>query len=275
MKKIALSQFTLAVVLCITSCNDETKPALPKETVLSKVFQDNKLELEYQYNSNKQLEQIRDFELLTGQLNYFSKFEYDTRGFLQNLTSYDASGKATSTSQYLKDSDGKFISSEFITLIGADSGKVVHRHKYQYNKAGHISKQAWHNADTDAEESYTAFFYYPSGNLERYEYYWTVNPSPKKSYEVRYVPDGQPLPESISERRGYPINFDLFRLVADKIEYELFDTALGTTSEYQEVISNRIYNSRGFITEQTITYKYILPEKPDKVINMKYEYIEI
>lgn len=262
-------------VLCITACKDDPGPSLSGETVLNKEFLDGILESEYEYNSDKQLERILEYDLSTGQLDYFVKFEYDTKGYLQNHIVCDADGKATSRTQYQKDSDGKFTGSELMTLTGVDSGKVIYRYTYEYNNEGYVSKQTWHDPDTNVEESYSVYFYYPNGNLERYEYYGKVAPTPEKFFEVRYSPAGQALPESISKRRGYPMNFDLYPLVAEQIQYEIFDTPQEPSSEYHELITGRIYNSEGFVTEQIVTYKYILPAEPDEVIKMNYEYITI
>lgn len=276
MKKIFLKTgIVLFMVPCVLSCKDDPGPSLATETVLSKVFVDGELEKEYLYNSDKQLDQIREYDGPTGQLKHYTKFEYDARGDLQNEISYNADGKVTGRNEYLKDSDGKFISSERVTLTGADSGKVITRHTYEYDEEGYISKQTWLDLDTQEEESYRAFFYHANGNLKSYEYYWSLIPTPEKAFEVRYRPEGRPLPESISKQRGYPINLSLYLLVAEQIEYETFDTALATTGEYHELISGRIYDNEGFVTEQTITYKYLLPVKPDEVVKMNYEYIKI
>lgn len=262
-------------VLCATACNDDPGLSLPTETVLSKVFLDGKLESEYVYNSDRQLERILQYDGSNGQLKNYVKFEYDTRGNLQRHISCNADGKATSMTQYLKDADGKFVSSEFMTLSGTDSGKVIYRHTYEYNSDGYVSKETWNDPDTDEEESYRTYSYYPNGNLEQYEYYWMLVPAPEKAFEVRYSPAGRPLPESLSWRRGYPLNFSLYLLVAEQIQYETFDTALEPTGEYHQVITGRTYNNEGFVTGQVMTYKYILPAKPDEVVKMNYEYLKI
>ena len=276
MKKTSFQlSFMLLTILCITACKDDSEPSLPKEMVLSKVFRDGKLELGYRYNANQQLEQIREYNKSTGLMSYYSEFQYDTRGFLQNEISYDAEEKPTSNKKYLKNNSGQFLSCELIPLTGADSGKVTIRYKYEYNNEGYISKESWYDPETDTEDSYRQYYYYPNGNLEHYEYYWTLVPSPEKAFEVRYSSASQVLPENISKHRGYPINFNLHLFVAEKIEYKTLDSGLGPASEYHELISDRVYNSQGLITEQTITTSYIFPEQPDNVVHMMYEYDEI
>jgi len=257
------------------SCKDDPAPSVSVETVLSKVFVDGQLEREYKYNSGKQLEQMLQYKTTTGQLTSYVEFEYDTRGFLQNETAYNSDGKPTGRTQYLKDADGRFISSEYRPLVGTDSGKVTSRKTFEYNEKGLISKQAWNDPDTQEEESYQVYFYFPNGNLERYEYFWTVAPVPEKAVEASYSPAGQPLPESLSRLMASPINLSLYNFVAEKIEYEIFDTALASAAEYHELITDRVYDNDGFVTEQTITSKYIAPASPDDVIKMTYEYKKI
>ena len=275
MKKTSFLLSFMFIVICITACKDDSEPALPKEMVLSKVFRDGKLELEYRYNADKQLEQIREYDKSTGLLDYYNEFQYDTRGFLQNEITYNADEKPTSTKKYLKNNNGQFVSSEFIPLTGADSGKVTTRHEFEYNKEGYISKHSWIDPETDTEESFQSFYYYPNGNLEYYEYYLALEPSPEKVSEVRYSPASQLLPENIGKRGGYPINFDLLLLVAEEIKYKILDSAWGPASEYHELISDRVYNGQGLVIEQTMTYKYILPEKPEQIIYFTFEYMEI
>lgn len=276
MKSILNAMFAaLVAVLCTIACADDPAASPPTETVLSKKFHDGKLVSEYEYNSDKQLERILEYDDSNGELKHYTKFEYDTRGYLQTHIAVNADGEATSKTQYLKDTDGKLIGSDLVILTGTDSGKVVSRHKFEYNEEGYVRTDTWLDLDTDEEESYREFFYYPNGNLERYEYYGTVVPVPEKDFEVRYSPAGRPLPESLSVRKAYPINLSLYLLVAEQIQYETFDTTLGTVGEHHELISDRVYDDEGFVIEQTVTYKYILPVKPDEVVKMNFEYKKI
>ncbi len=277
-KNYKLLTAAVLILIGIVSCKNDPEPSLPeevKETVLSKVFVDGKLEQEFLYNADGHLAQIDVYNLTTGEVSFSTQFEYDNSGLLQNEISLNAEGKPTSHKLYTKNADGEFVSSQFKVLTGTDSGKVTIINKFQYNEAGLLSKESWHDPETEVEESYRSYSYYANGNLERSEYYWGANPETKKTYEVRYSPAGQALPESISKRRGYPVHFTLYMLVAEKIESENFDTPISNPYESHQVISDRIFNEEGLVTKQTVTYKYILPEKPDEVIEMMYEYIEI
>lgn len=160
-------------------------------------------------------------------------------------------------------------------LTGADSGKITIRHRYEYNAEGHISKEAWHDPITDAEESYRIYFYYPNGNLAHYEYYWTLSPSPEKAWKVHYSPAGTPLPPSLYKHRGYIINFSLYELVAEEIQTSVFDTPYGIEGEFLQRISGRTYNDQGFVTEQVVTDIDIPSGNSKEVLKMTYEYIEI
>lgn len=277
-KNYELLTTAVLILIGIASCKNDPEP-LPleevKETVLSKVFVDGKLEQEFLYNADKQLAQIDVYNLTTGVISFSTQFEYDNSGLLQKEISLNAEGKPTSHKQYTKNADGEFVSSQFKVLTGADSGKVTILNKFFYNEAGLLNKESWHDPETEEEESYRTYLYYPNGNLERSEYYWGANLETEKTYEVRYSPAGNALPESISRRRGYPVHFTLYMLVAEKIESENFDTPVSTPYESHQVISDRVFNEEGLVTKQTVTHKHILPEKPDEVVEMMYEYIEI
>ena len=179
------------------------------ETVLSMVFQNGKLASEYLYNSDSRLERINQYDPATGQLLNFVAFDYNNRGYVERRTGHTIGGKATSELVFFNDSNGKPISSELRPLTGADSGKMTIRYRYEYNAEGYISKEAWHDPITDAEDSYRLYFYYPNGTLEHYEYYCTLNPTPEKAWELHYLPAGRPLPQSLYKHKGYDISFSL------------------------------------------------------------------
>lgn len=266
----------IGVMVCIhLSCKKSGQDPAPTETVLGKVFRNGQLQSEYVYNSAKQLEKINQYQVSTGQLQSTVSFHYDNAGRVEQQTNYNAAGKPSSKLTYAADNAGKPLSGEFRALIGPDSGKVTIRYKYEHNKAGLISKEAWHNPITDKEESYRLYFYYPNGNLERYEYYWTLTPTPEIAWEVHYSAARNPVPPSLFERKGYVINFSLYELVAEEIETITFDTPLSNASKYFQQISDRKYNSQGFVTAQTMTTFSMESKTPIEVVEMTYQYSEI
>lgn len=272
MRKTFFAMLCTMISACLISCNDDAGPA--GEIVLSKTYFDGVLETEYVYE-NRRLAVTRSYNISTGDLQGYTAFEYDSRGFLESSTYFNATGEPTSKRVYLKNGDGSFTQEDVIKLSGANAGEVTTRFRYEYNKAGYISKRSRHDPETDKEESYSTFFYYENGNRERYERYSTVSAIAEKELEVRYAATARVLPESISKRSGYPINFELDLLATEQIVYEFFDTGQGPAWEYHEVVSGRTLDEKGFITGQTITYKYITPESPDEVFVRKYEYEEI
>ena len=266
----------IGVMVCIhPSCKKSGPNPAPTETVLSKVFRNGQLQSEYVYDAAKRLEKINQYQVSTGQLQSTVSFHYDNAGRVERQTNYNAAGKPSSELIYAFDDAGKPLSGEFRALIGPDSGKVTIRYKYEHNKAGLISKEAWHNPITDKEESYRLYFYYPNGNLERYEYYWTLTPTPEIAWEVHYSAARNPVPPTLFERKGYVINFSLYELVTEEIETITFDTPLSNASKYFQQISDRMYNSQGFVTAQTMTTFNMESKTPIEVVEMTYQYIEI
>src|SRR5690606_39139821 len=154
-------------------------------------------------------------------------------------------GGATSERTYIKDGDGKFIAIEFKTLYGVDSGKVTIRYKIEYNANGLVSKYSWNDPVTDKEQAYRLFFYYPNGNLKRYEYYSYDTGVDGKAYEEIYSPAGKTPPENIVKHKIYPVNFLVYLFTAEKIQYKSFDWSYFEPGESEQVISERKYNSQG------------------------------
>lgn len=272
MKRILHYLFVILLpAMLVIACKKNSGPK-PTELLLSKVYHNEKLELEYEYDDENRLAKITEYDLASGKPAYSDAFTYDRSG-IKTINSYNSSGKLTSIGKYSRDLSGQLTKLEYFGVSGADSGKVVTRIKYTSNKQGQIVKEAWVNLLTDKEVSYRKLSWYDNGNLKSSEYYGSVNPD-VLWWETSYSPAGDSLPEQISGHSGYPVNYLNFYFSAEKIHYNITAIA-GGPKEYEEVMSKREYNDAGLITKQNIATNYINPLQLSPKVEKRYEYIEL
>ncbi len=272
MKRMLSTLLTVLVIAGIAGCKKNGSGGSSPLTVLSQVFSDGKLQLQYDYNDKQQVSKITEYDLASGKPDYSQEFIYDKRGRLENILDYNNSGKQTGKQQFFKDLDGHFTRVDYSSLTGTDSGKVVTRIEYTYNKQGFIVKEAWVDLVTGKPTSYRANAWDANGNLKTSDYYGQLNPA-VLWWTTEYTA-GKPLPETLAQHSGYPINFSLYYFVAEEIHTSLI-AGYGTPEDYTEFMTGRTYNNEGFLTDQTITLKHKVPISVDKVSVMKYVYKQI
>ncbi len=262
--------FSFVLACLITACKKEKSP--DKETVLAKIYQNDKLIYEFVYSSEKMI-RLNTYDELTGQFDYANSFEYDHAGTLVLEKSYGQSNKLSSQVMYTSDATGKIMYHEYMDLNGVDSGHITTRVNYSYDASGRVSQQTWTDPVTKDTSSFRRLTYYPNGNiksLDSYLYYL----SPNLQYKVKYSPEGAPLPESLVKHRGYPVNFLLFDLVSgEEHVYNYNDEQV--VGERKQIFSNRHYDANGYLQTQTVTERNIIPGGPDRVVQMRYEYAEL
>ena len=115
--------------------------------------------------------------------------------------------------------------------------------------------------------------YYTNGNLRSSAIYYHNSVIPALQWETAYSA-GEPLPQSLNKSKGYPINYILFDLVAGERHFYGYGGGV-VTQETNDIFTNRQYDEKGYLIQQSIKQKSILPAAPDKIIQMKYEYAEL
>jgi hypothetical protein len=271
MKKALSALSVVLLFICIAGCKKNSSGG-PKETVLSQVFINGKLQLDYEYNDKQQLSKITEYDPLTGKPEYSQAFTYDSKGRLDDILDYNANGKLTAKEEYHKDLAGNFTKRDFFDLSGTDSGKVVSRVEYTY-KEKRIIKEAWVDLVTGKEYAYRKFAWYVNGNMKSSEYYGSLTPV-TLWWKSEYSPAGDSLPATLVKHAAYPVNFWNWYFVAEEI-HSSTEAAAGTPTDYTEFISNRKYNEEGLLIEQTIIKKHTVPILKDVESKMKYVYKQI
>lgn len=267
MKTISLF---LLIAVFLTACKKNSTSGA-KQTVLSKVIKNGKLTEEFLHSFQKRMVRINSYDELTGQFDYAYTFEYDLAGKMVLESQYSQTNKLIAQVIYTWGPGDKLDQHEYKSLSGADSGHITTRVKYSYDAAGRISKQSWVDLVTGDVFTSRDLSYYDNGNLRSSSVYYYYNAVPTLQWTTEYGP-GDPLPGSILKSRGYPINFALYDLVAGDKHFYLYQNG-AVSGETNQIFTNRQYDENGYLLQQTIKQKNILPAAPDKLIQMKYEYV--
>ena len=140
--------------------------------------------------------------------------------------------------------------------------------------AGRISKQSWVDLVTDKAYTTRELKYYSSGNLKSSSVFYHYGVMPELQWKTEYSPAGDTMVQNLPTFKAYPTDFRMPDFSASEQHSYQYDNG-AIKKEINTLFSNRQYNSKGYITEQTSTIKNILPAAADMVKQMRYEYIEL
>jgi len=273
MKKIL---YILTGALLAISCNDDEVAPVPEESssVLTRISRNGFAVLEFAYDMKGRLYRLNTLDATSGELVSYTLYEYDENGLVElrrysadthslnqrTVVTVNAFGRITKAENYL--------SPDFF-------GEVVNYREYEYNVAGQLIAK---RLAVDGEpivwiEKNT---YDDKGNLIKLEL--TYNPTQKdESLGVveEYVPRDQSIPNLWQD---YVRILDLSgvdREIMDMFNSNVRQTnwnKTGTTSETRYEFSGHVFDDDGNLTYQLITRKNILPENPDVISEMTYDY---
>jgi hypothetical protein len=270
---IKITAACITVVFLFSSCKKD-KNNDPGETTLSKMYENGKLITEFIYSPQKKMIRENNYDEVTGMLDYATAFEYNASGNMVTEKQYNEANKLSGIVNYIRDAGGKLIKHEYKSHTGSDSGKITVRVKYSYDLAGRISKQSWVDLVTDKVYDARFISYYGNNNLKSVKGYNYYGGPAELKYLIEYSPASDALLPGYASHTGYIIDFRLPEFVAAEKNYYYYNGA-PIIIEIKTSFSNRKYNGKGYITEQTITRKNILPVAPDEIREMRYEYTDL
>lgn len=259
-------------VFIFSSCKKDKNNG-PPVTAISKIFENSKLTTEFIYDGKKMIRE-NNYDEITGLLQYATGFEYDAGGKMITERQYNKNDKLAAIVNYFRTANGRLEKHEYKPLSGADSGKVTVRVKYNYDLSGRISKQSWVNLITDKVYTTSELKYYSNGNLKSSSVFYHNNMGPEPEWKIEYSPAGDTMVQNLPTFKAYPTDFRMPDFSATEQRFYQYDDG-AVEKEINIVFSNRKYNSKGYITEQTITIKNILPAAPAEVKQMRYEYTDL
>jgi hypothetical protein len=269
MKKIFLIVMSAALVV---ACKKNSSS--PKEIYLAKILVNGEPETEFVYNSDGQLiqEKYFDEDPSVVVVDYQYEYQYDNNGNPLEKLGYDMpEHKLTSRYIFTLNGQGLIARNSIWNTSGPDSGKLSFHIDNDY-KAGRVIKQTWKDADEEIS-SYRQLGYAPNGNMRTSETYWVYGGVAEKQWGSTYGPSDSTLPASITNQRAFPVNFYFPYMLSSFIDHYTYEDG-NVETEWREIISGRKFNSRGLVTEETITTTHIKPAGADEVRTLKFEYKE-
>lgn len=248
----------------------------PKAILLSKVLEDGHLETEFTYNSKGQLIEEKYYsENSPFELNDRSEYIYDAAGNLKELKGYDMpSNELDQYNAFTLDGEGRIARTTYYSVNGSLPGTFSTHIDYEYNKNGRVINQFWKNEDEELQ-TYRQLQYYPNGNMRSSEvWYQGGGLGAEKQWSSSYGPSDTSLPASFYTIKAYPINFYYNYMTSSIINHYTYDDDGKVEEQWRDEISNRQFNARGLVTQETITTKQIKPAGPESVKVLQFEYVE-
>jgi hypothetical protein len=256
----------------LTACKKESSG--PKEILIKKVLVNGDPESEFTYNSDGQMTEEKYYSDGPGAvMTNRSEYHYDNSGNpLEQLSYKMPENKLSGRYIFTLNGQGKIGRNSIWNMSGVDSGKLSFHIDHDY-KENRTIKQTWRTEDEEVV-SYRTMGYYPNGNMRTSESYWVSGGVAEKKWGSSYGPSDTTLPASFYNIKAYPVNFYYSYLTSSSIMHYTYDDGVVET-QYQEIMSGRKFNSKGLLTDVTITTKHIKPVAADEVRTLKFEYVEL
>lgn len=279
MKRIASKIFLSSVVatmliVLFVSCNKNIKDTQPppesKVVRLSASYTNDTLREKFYYGANKKIQKY-EYYGSDGSIALTRTYEYNNEGnitkrFIGNSYSlYDVNTSAQITRIRYYDAAENFDYSR----------------KYEYNPSG--KKQLVRDATVTPignEQSFRLFTY--PGNLQIEEKGYSISAAGAEvlGYKVNYLladEAGQELIfNDLHQSMSLPgVNEGIAEIAGRQIEYFIYNAVGAVSSHSKYIMSNRIYNSKGYVTSQSITYLKLIPAAPLSIKKIRYEYIDL
>ncbi len=263
----------ISVAAMLPACKKNGSSS-PKQVLISKVIYDGKLESEFIYNSDGQLTEEKYYHEENGiwQLTNHFKHFFDANGNPKEILAYNMPENILSGKYVFTVNDrGQILRNSIYDMSGADSGSLNFHVDHEYNASGRLISKTWKDENENVE-TVVKLNLYPNGNLRTSETFYEFG-TPEKVWGSSYSSVDSTLPASFYNIKAFPVNYYYPYLLGQTIRnFSYEDGAVSTETRLE--FSARIYNKKGFVTEQKIITKNIKPAGPDEVHTIKFEYVE-
>ena len=253
-----------------TACkkNSAAGDDVEKETVLSKIYENDILVDEFIYNSNKQL---KKHILKLG--NSYEEYKYDNNGYLVEINKFNSEGSPQKSYHYENDENGRPLIMELIALVEFPEPTLTDRVQYHYDAEGRIIKESWLDPDGSEEIKYSNITWNENGTLQKYEAFDNEGPVPVLTQLYEFSQDTD-IPPAVLKIQGYPVNPGFAKFYAKKIRIVNY-LAGEISNDNEEKFSDRLYDDNGILLGQKSTTTYFKPVKPDSNRDFTFEYTEL
>lgn len=266
--------FLLLIISAVASCKKEGAPAV-KEKLLSRIYQDDVLQYEFEYSSDQRLKKLMKFT--GGSLTLFQVYlyEYDGKGQLKQKITTDGSGKPSSKLLYTWTDQGQMVKYTATFLSGTDSGEVYHWVSFAYNERKKLIKIT-HFQDDDNPSSSQVLDYDDNGALLEMRSYSEKPEGSSLIYRYEYTGANFRIHPAFWKAWIEPGDLNLSYYHATSIKITQYDDGVVKTINTYAMSDRKTDDPSTGWKEQTITYQRTFPAgfNPD-IRKMRYEYIEL
>lgn len=263
-----------ALIFCTSiSCKKEGAPA-PKENLLARVYENDKILCEYEYGAGKRLKKVTKYFSGSGTLNSITNYEYDGSGFLKEKTVTNNSDIHIKY-KFECNSSGIVMKASKILLNGVDSGKITNWTAYTYNSKNQLVKTSYYVGD-DSPDGYELLEYSDNGGLSTVKIFGQQAGGSKILISYHFNGVSNRMAQGIRRAFIEPDKKDLMYFDAKSFDIKSYNSGGAVQSLYNYSMSGRKSEMAGTISEQIITDQQTWPAASTPDVNkMRYEYVEM
>ncbi len=261
----------LSLIIFSVACKKDRTKATDHGIAISKIFENDALLTEFEFDANHKIVRETWYES-DGSFKYRIQYAYDPYGYLSISAGVDQQGKVYEQTFYSRNVSHQVLKHELKSLSGNDSGKITTRIKYEYGIDGLLKSQTWVDIVTDKPYNTREFSRYADGSLNNVSVYY-YSPGKSKQWQNDFSIGTDTIPRSLINFNIYPYDSRIADLESASSRFQSFSGAL-VTKEVKMTYTNRVYNTEGYLTSQTITRKQIVPSELLETSKMVYQYIK-
>ncbi len=266
--------FLLLIFSAIASCKKEGSPKM-KEKLLSKMYEDDALQYEFEYSSDKRLKKITRYIGAPLAPNEIYLYEYDGKGQLKQKTITNGSGKPITKFLYTWTDQGQVAKYTATILSGADSGKINYWISFAYNERKRLIKMSNFLAGDLLISSYS-MDYDDNGALLEMRIFSEKPEGSTLVYRYEYTGANYRLNAAFWKAWVEPDDQNLIFFHATGFKITQYDDGAVKAVYTYAMTDRKAEAGAGLWDEQTITYKKTFPAGLNpNARKMRYEYIEL
>lgn len=259
-----------ALIVCaFISCRKQGAPA-PKEILLSKISDHNKVKYEFEYTTDNRLRTMKKY--YNGS-PVITTYEYNN-GSLSQAIKTNIYGVPVEKIIYEWNNSGQMIKRTHIDIKGADSGKIVYYTSFTYNAKKQVIKVNNYLGD-DTPGGYQTMEYADNGNILLLREYGEKPAGSILVYEWEYKGGTNRISPGIRKAWVEPFEKELPFFDATEIIHTTYEDG-SVDTKYKYSMMSRKSEIPGHMSEQHMTYAMIDPVvwPAGEQHAMTYEYIE-
>lgn len=269
--------YAISVVLILSACKknkSDIKAPVGKTKLIAAVYINDTIYEKYYYKNNRQLTKIEKFSK-SGILETIWNYEYDAAGGLKSLKSFTPDGTVKTSHEYTTNAIGQISQSRFKNFT--NNYNAVY--DYVYDPLAKTKMLSYTASDTVGNKQIKVDYLYNNGMLSgiNYSQFLPAGIEMYASSVMQITNDAASLSKykevtgSLPEPR--PDNWLIDHVAESYKQY--YYTSGEVTYEHRAELTEKKYDTKGYVTNLKTTIIKIKPAGPDIVTRLRYEYVDL